>query len=156
MKMKFMFVGLCSIALLSACTTMRESTSTVLAVDSSVKQYPTVADLDVHEKVETTITWSFVPFNWGQPPLHQRQKNLTADIIKSRGADVLLEPQIVYTKQSYGMRTLTITGYPATFKNFRKATKDDLEALKVVAPPNEKKIYNVSQPWYKKIFNKFF
>ncbi len=156
MKAKYLFIGACVMTMFSACTTIRKSTSTTLAIDSGVMQYPTVADLDVHEKVETTISWGFVPFNWGQPPLQQRQDNLTADIIKSKGADVLLEPQVVYTKEPYGARTLTITGYPATFKNFRKATSEDLEALKVVTPPHEKKVYRVSQPWYKKIFDKIF
>lgn len=156
MKTKYLFIGACAIVMFSACTTTRRSTSTILAIDSSVKQYPTVADLDVHEKVETTISWGFVPFNWGQPPLQQRKENLTADIIKSKGADVLLEPQIIYTKQPYGLRTLTITGYPASFKNFRKATSEDLEALKVVTPPHEKNVYRVSQPWYKKILGNIF
>lgn len=156
MKTKYFFIGLCTMALMSACTTTRRSTSTTLSINSSVKQYPTVADLDVYEKVETTVSWGFVPFNWGQPPLQQRQENLIADVIKSKNADVLLEPQVVYAKQPYGMRTLTIIGYPASFKNFRKATSEDLEALKVVTPPHERKVYTVSQPWYKRILKNIF
>lgn len=156
MKLNRLFLGACVLVSMSACTTMRQSTSTTLGIDSNVYQYPTVADLDVHEKVETTVTWGFVPFNWGQPPLQQRKDNLTADIVKNNGADVLLEPQIVYTKQPYGTRTLTITGYPASFKNFRKATSEDLEALKVVTPAQETKVHRVSMPWYKRIFKKIF
>ena len=156
MKFKHSIFVICGLSMMFSCTTMKKSTSTTISVNSSVLQYPTVADLDVHKKAETTVKWGFVPFNWGQPPLELRQKNLTADMIKDANADILLEPQIVFTKQPYGERTLTITGYPATFKNFRKATNEDLEALKAVDKPSERKVHVISQPWYKKIIGKLF
>lgn len=154
MKRNFILL-LAGMALLAtSCSTVRKSTSTSMAVESGVYQYPTVADLDVKPKVEKQIVWNFVPFNLGQPSLENRKQNLKADIIKENGADVLLEPQIVYTKKPYGERTLTITGYPATFKDFRKATEADLKALEVVIPAPQMKVYNVSQPWYKRWFKK--
>lgn len=154
MKRNFILL-LAGMALLAtSCSTVRKSTSTSMAVESGVYQYPTVADLDVKPKVEKQIVWNFVPFNLGQPSLENRKQNLKADIIKENGADVLLEPQIVYTKKPYGERTLTITGYPATFKDFRKATEADLKALEIVIPAPQMKVYNVSQPWYKRWFKK--
>lgn len=156
MKAKYLFIAAFALFAMSSCTTIRRSTSTTAGVGTVVCQYPTVADLEVHKKVETTITWGFVPFNLGQPTEQQRLENLTAEVIKANGADVLLEPQVVYTKQPFAERTLTIIGYPASFKNFRKATRDDLEALKVVQPSSrETQIMNLSQPWYKKIVSKF-
>lgn len=140
--------------LLTSCSTMRKSTSTSLDVSSGVYQYPTVADLKVLPKVEKQITWNFVPFNWGQPALSLRKTNLIADIVKENQADVFLEPQITYTKKPYGERTLTITGYPAIFKDFRKANSEDLRALEVVLPAPKTKIHNVSEAWYKRPFHK--
>ena len=42
-----------------------------------------------------------------------------------------------------------MTGYPAKFKNFRKATPEDIEALSKVLPAQQQKVYKVSRPWYK-------
>ena len=75
-----------------------------------------------------------------QISVKQRKDNLKADIVKEANADVLLEPQVTYTKTPFGKREIEITGYPATFKNFRKATSEDLEALKAVSDSQEKQI----------------
>lgn len=139
----YSFIGL----FLSSCSTMKESTATDLRVISEIHQYPTVTDLNVLQKVDTVISWNYTPFNFGQPSLNNRETNLVADIIKSNGADVLLEKQVVYTKVPYGTRTLTVTGYPAKFKDFRKATKEDLEALRAIAPTQiqKKAVYQASE-----------
>ncbi|MDO4164426.1 MAG: hypothetical protein Q4D56_08575 [Bacteroides sp.] len=154
MKYNTLLLFVLAIALLTSCSTMRKSTSTTLEVSSGIYQYPTVADLQVLPKVEKEVTWNFVPFNWGQPSLDLRKQNMIADIVKENQADVFLEPQISYTKRPFGERTLVITGYPAKFKNFRKANGDDLRALEVIVPAPKMKVYNVSRPWYKKIFPK--
>ncbi len=145
---RILYLSLALTALLFAsCTTVRKTASTS-DIRTEVMQYPTVADLDVLPKVEQTITWNFVPFHWGQPSLDVRKTNLQAEVIKAAGADVLLESQFVFTKRSFGERTLTVTGYPAKFKNFRKATPEDLEALSKVIPAPQQKVYKVSRPWY--------
>lgn len=154
MKHNIILLTACMALMATSCSTIKESTSTSMVVESGVYQYPTVADLDVKEKVEKQIVWDFIPFNIGQPSLENRKQNLQAEIIKENNADVLLEPQVVYTKKPYGQRTLTITGYPASFKDFRKASDKDLEALKVVVPAPQMKVYNVAQPWYKRWFKK--
>ena len=155
-KINTLLAGIACIVLLASCSTLKKSTSTSLNVASGVQQYPTVVDLKVNNKIEKQLAWGFVPFNIGQPTLDNRKENLVADAVKENNADILLEPQMTYTKKSFGQRTLTLTGYPATFKDFRKATKEDLEALRSVAPfSSETKIYQVSKiPWYKRIFRK--
>jgi len=145
---RILYLSFVLTALLASCTTVRKTAATA-DVRAEVLQYPTVADLDVLPKVEQTVTWNFVPFNWGQPPLGVRKTNLQAEVIKNAGADVLLEPQFIFTKRSFGERTLTVTGYPAKFKDFRKATPEDIEALSKVLPPAERKVHKVSRPWYK-------
>lgn len=154
MKLNIILLFTCLTILFTSCSTMKKSTSTTMTVESGIYQYPTVADLDVKQKVEKQITWNFVPFNFGQPPLELRKSNLVADIIKENKADVLLEPQVTFTKKSFGERTLTITGFPASFKNFRKANQEDLKALEIIIPAPKMEVYNVTQPWHKKFFSK--
>ena len=145
--MKKSILLLACIAALTSCTVTQKTAVTAPVTDVVVKQYPTVADLKVKpQKVERTETWPFVPFNWGQPSMKVRKGNMVADMLAENGADVLLEPQTVFTKRFLGPRKLTITGYAATFSNFRKATKEDLEALDMDVPAHEKTVYNVAQP----------
>ncbi|MBQ8276860.1 MAG: hypothetical protein IJY00_00200 [Bacteroidaceae bacterium] len=88
----------------ASCTTV-ERTATTTPVQASVKQYPTVADLDVKpEKVKRTENWNFSLFNIGRPSLAQRKKNLVADMVEGAKADVLVEPQYSYTKKLFGPR----------------------------------------------------
>lgn len=130
------FAGI--VVFVASCTTV-ERTATTTPVQASVKQYPTVADLDVKpEKVKRTENWNFSLFNIGRPSLAQRKKNLVADMVEGAKADVLVEPQYSYTKKLFGPRSLTISGYPATFKNFRPATDRDLKALAQVDPSCER------------------
>lgn len=134
------------IALVStSCATLQKKTSTSVAVDTKVAQFPTIADLDVQSKVSKTVEWYWNPFEFMQISVKQRKENLKADIVKEANADVLLEPQVTYTKTPFGKREIEITGYPATFKNFRKATSEDLEALKAVSDSQEKQIVVVKK-----------
>ena len=144
--MKKSILLLACAAALASCTVTQKTAVTAPVTDVSVRQYPTVADLEVKpQKVERTETWPFVPFNWGQPTMKVRKGNMVADLLAENGADVLLEPQTVFTKRFLGPRKLTVTGYAATFSNFRKATKEDLEALDMAVPAHEKKVYNLAQ-----------
>lgn len=137
----------------ASCTTIKNTADTV-NVDAKVHQYPTVADLVVHEKVEVTKTWNFRPFHIGEPNMKYIKGNMIAEILKKAGADVLLEPQIIYSRTSFGERQYTVSGYPASFKNFRKATPADLAALRAEKPDHERTVYNVSTSWFKRLFNK--
>ena len=82
MKQKVVFLFVCIMILFSSCSVMKKSTSTSINVNSGVYQYPTVADLNVKQKIEKVVTWNFVLFNWGQPSLELRKSNMIADIIK--------------------------------------------------------------------------
>lgn len=141
MKSRILGIICGCILLLSSCTTIKK-TATTVAVDGSITTYPEVADLDVQKKISSTTTWKFVPFHLGEPKLSTAKGNLVAEVLQKYNADILLEPQFVYSKSSCGERELTVTGYPATYKNFRKATDDDLKALKICIEKNHKVNYN--------------
>lgn len=144
MKRLLFALTCCTLLVLSSCTTLTK-TATTADVQTGIYQYPTVADLDVKSKVESTKTWSFRPFHLGEPSLSLAKGNLIAETLKEQDADVILEPQFIFTRTSYGERRLTLTGFPAKFKNFRRASASDLEALKTNAQPNERTHYNVAK-----------
>lgn len=133
MRYNYIILLIACLGITSSCRTLKKSTSSSQNIEAVVKQVPTVVDLNVAPKVEKTVTWNYTLLPWGQPTFSDRKGNLIADMVKESGADILLEPQTTYTKVPFGQRTLTITGYPATYKNFRKATKEDLHAIEIVA-----------------------
>ena len=124
----------------SSCTTIKK-TATTAEVDNTVVTYPTVADLEVKGKTSKTMTWSFSPCHIAEPKLSTAKGNLIAELLEEQKADVLLEAQFSFQRTPYGERVLTVTGFPAVYKNFRKATKGDLDAIKAI-PANEKTAYN--------------
>lgn len=141
MKKIYSSIAICCTILVSSCTTIYKTADTT-DVKNHVSTYPEVADLDVQGKVTKTMTWSFRPFNLGEPNKTIAKGNLIADVLKENNADVLLEPQFRFEKTQYGMRALTVTGFPATYKNFRKATDEDLNAIKICTDSNKMKKYN--------------
>lgn len=141
---KSILLTLC-VVLFSSCQVTLRTGTTAPVEDIGVHQYPTVADLDVkEEKVTQTVEWNFVPFNLGQPSMKVRKSNLIAEMLQSHSGDVLLEPQTIFTKESFGKRTLTVSGFVGKFKNFRKASETDLKALAVGYKEAEKPVYNVA------------
>ena len=115
---------------MSSCSVTRK-TSTVRQIHPVVENYPTVADIKVGQKVSKTTSWNFSLFsNKIMDSRKIRTDNLMADLIKDCDADILFEPEAVYTKKSFGRRTLTVTGYPASLSNIRNASVSDLDTLK--------------------------
>ena len=141
-KIKYLLLtAACGLMLLSSCTTLKK-TSTAVDVNNGVYQYPVVAEMTVQQKVESSMQWSFRPFHIGEPKLDVAKGNLVADVLKHYNADVLLEPQFKFTKNAFGARLLVVTGFPATYNEFRKATDADLEAIKATQVFNEKEKLN--------------
>lgn len=153
MKRLFFALTCCTLLVFNSCTTITK-TATTADVQTGIHQYPTVADLEVKSKVESTKTWNFRPFHIGEPSLGLAKGNLIAETLKENDADVMLEPQFIFTRTSYGERCLVLTGFPAKFKNFRRASASDLEALKTNAQPNERTHYNVARRGLLKLFKK--
>ena len=155
--MKYNYIILSIVCLsLSSCKTLKKATSTTQNIEVNVNQYPTVVDLNVaQDKVEKTITWNYSLFKFFQPSYADRRDNLIADIVKENGADVLLEVQSTFQKVPFGQRTLTITGYPATYKNFRKAGKEDLRALEIMQEKTVTKKHQATRKGFvQKIFSR--
>lgn len=142
-----------ALLLVTSCTTVTK-TATTTDVNNSISSFPEVVDLEVQGKVTHTMTWNFRPFHIGEPKKSTARGNLIAETLKETNADVLLEPQFSFERVSYGERVLTVTGYPATYKNFRKATPADIEAIKACDKINEKNKYNMGTSGLFGIFKK--
>lgn len=137
---KLLSVALVCLFWLGSCTTIQKTASTA-DVEVNVWQYPMVADLEIApEKISQTTTWSGI---FSTMSYETRCDNLTAEMLNGADADVLVEPNYIHLKEFPGQHTLTISGFPAKFKNFRKATDKDLEALRVGNPD----IRLVSEPF---------
>lgn len=119
---------LVAVALVSSSCTSITKTSASTNVEASVEQYPLVSDLVVGQKISKTTTWPWLLLN--PISLTDRRDNLIADMLKEYNADVLVDIETQFEKSLFGRRSLTVTGYVATFKNFRNATEDDLHILK--------------------------
>ncbi len=138
---KILLIGVMALATLCSCTTVKK-TSYIAEVQTAVVQYPTVTELEVMEQATATVEWGWNPFR--RISLDTRKGNLVANLLKAKDADALPEEQFINESNGFS-GTLTVTGYPAKFKGFRKATEADLDALRAANPG----IYNVSKSKHK-------
>jgi hypothetical protein len=108
----------------ASCTTT--STITTKQMDiygSGIIQYPVVADLEVSEHKVTGTAQA----NRGHS-LEAIRNNAVADALKKADADVLIEP-VFESVTNWGITTVTVTGFPGTYTNFRQATENDIYVL---------------------------
>lgn len=114
----------------------------VIAISTEAKKTPTQSDRGV--EVETTITAVSaaeliisddrvsLSTSWGPKiisptNLEQRKENLIVELCRKVGADVLVDPQFTYTRRILGGGRLSVSGYPAKYKNFRSMTDKEID-----------------------------
>lgn len=119
--MKQILLGLLLIISVSSCSLLRTSTSTTMNVDSSLTS-TTTADLQVSD---VKISYTYYPKKQERKAgLNHVISNAVAAALKENGnADILVERQYeaVFKLRMLGkkIKSVTITGYPATYKNFK-------------------------------------
>lgn len=161
MRKNIYLILLLLVTLFASCTTIKKTSSTA-DVASSVYTHPVVADLDVMPvKAEKTFTWNFFPFNIGEPDIEDVKQNVTAELLAENGADVLVERQFIFTRETWGLRSMTVTGFPAKIKNFRNATPEEISILEAVhnqdctngvAVKNEGGTWSIITGFFKNLF----
>ena len=126
---KFLLVAAAAIALTS-CTTVSHTAHTE-DVETQVYNL-TVADMDVSkDKVSKTTSWNWTPLS--TVSVEAQKEKATAELLQEKKADVLVEPQYIVKRRGlFRGGEVTVTGYPATYRNFRTMTKDDAEAIATV------------------------
>ncbi|GAB4281663.1 MAG: hypothetical protein Kow0068_06180 [Marinilabiliales bacterium] len=122
-NMKKLFIFSTLITLLSSCSVMKTSTSKALDIyGAGVIQIPVVVDLEVSEKKVTGSSEGY------SSNIESIKQDAIADALKSSNADVLVEPKFE-TETSGGITKATVTGFPATYKNFRSLKEEDIKLL---------------------------
>lgn len=124
MKNIYLFIAV-SILFLASCTSQHAiTTKTADIYGAGVIQKPVLADMEVkEEKTSATI-------NARGKRINDDLKNqAVAEAVKKSNADVLVEPRFESTIKGRKI-TLTVTGFPATYKNFHTIKQDEVELLK--------------------------
>ncbi len=124
--MKRIFSGLLLIITL-ACCSKKLTTNTAKTLNvygAGVIQKPVIVELDVKQtKVTATVNGKL------GSNIETLKSEAVSAAVKNAGADVLVEP--TYTIVSgRGTSTVTVTGFPATYKNFRDIRIEDVPLIK--------------------------
>lgn len=119
--------GIFLITFLASCSSMKSTTNTAKTLGvygAGVIQKPVIVELDVKQaKVSSTVTGKF------GSNLEVLKSEAVSQATKTAGADVLVEPYYTIVNQR-GTSTVTVTGFPATYKNFRDITAADVPLIK--------------------------
>lgn len=113
----------------SCSSTLQITNSTAKSTDiasTGVYHRPVVADLSVREK---KIEAEVISDSYDDVLGDLKQKAIVKALKKVNG-DVLVEPKYQIVKAG-NRKTVTVTGYPATYNNFRNATFEDMDLILV-------------------------
>lgn len=128
--MKKIISGLAIVILLislGACSGMKSTTNTAKTLPiygAGVIQKPVIVELDVKQtKVSATVNGKL------GSSIETLKAEAVSMAIKNAAADVLVEPSYTIVSNSR-TSTVTVTGFPATYKNFRDITIEDVPLIK--------------------------
>lgn len=146
-----------SLALFAACKTTETTTQHYVKYDESSAYYlelqgkgfvtPLIGDINVSnerisfEQVFTNnLTEAEVKSGY-TPAIVEYMKNYTmTQAAIANNADIIVSPLIdVKTSKDYTTITVKVTGYPARYTNFRNATKEDFELMRLCEKANAEK-----------------
>lgn len=123
---KYMTLAAGALLTLSSCSTI---THTQQAVPVNTEVYSlTVADLNVKPKAETTVEFKWNPLS--TVSLAAQKKTAAATLLNEADADILVEPKYEVTRRGlFRGGSVTVSGYPAKYSNFRTMTQSDAEKI---------------------------
>ncbi len=129
----------------------QESSARNLEPEHLMLLTPLVADLEVTpRKVEHTETKAFeniVLTREAISMMSELKKIALSRAAKAYNADVMVGTTIDIMTNANGRLEITVTGYPAVYRNFRNANAADLDIIKLgnsipISNPNERVILN--------------
>lgn len=124
--MKKMITVLAIGVLFASCSTRTTNTSKTLNIyGSGVIQKPVIVDLDVKPNKVTASVKGKQGSN-----IEILKAEAVSMAVKNAQADVLVEPTYTIVSNR-GSHTVTVSGFPATYKNFRDITLEDVPLIKV-------------------------
>lgn len=142
-------------AIFSSCITNRATVVTT-ATTAPIRTITTVADVNVSDN---RISYTYIPSKADAKRLSKTQllNNAIYMALKNNGnADVLLQINYYITKRNVvfvrRINSITVSGYPAKYTNFRKPTKEDYENFERL-PQNAKDPFS-NTAFFGRIFHK--
>lgn len=126
MKKNILLIIIVATTFLTSCAVYKSKTSKTIDIyGAGVINKPVLVDLDVKEKKATGIANAKKRL-----PLEIIKQNAIANALKNENADVLVEP--IFETEIYRRNiTVTVTGWPATYKNFRSIQAEDVPLIQV-------------------------
>lgn len=112
------------VAVLTSCAILTTRTTKVMKVaHQEIIQNPVVVDLEVKETKVSGIAEGKA--NLGLEAIKQEA---LVKALEQTNADILVEP-VYKTQRKFRKITVNVTGYPASYKNFRPMKESDLSIL---------------------------
>lgn len=119
---KVLFISLCLVASVCffSCTTESKTFVSTTSRTLEPKIYPILADLDIKTQKVTGV-YNYECDNGEFVDENVLKSNAVYQALKEIKADILVAPQYQVTTKTMGRQyiTVTVTGYPAFYKNFR-------------------------------------
>lgn len=139
MKKIIYSIPLIALLFTSCATTSTGSSKSLDIVGPGVLHLPVVADLEVsQQRVSYSKTFS-VTGEVGSTAKNE----VIRELLKQHNSDVLIEPIFESTKSGAKLE-LTVTGFPAKYKNFRTIQKSDIELIEATPGFIQKAEENIS------------
>ncbi|MBS4057881.1 MAG: hypothetical protein KGZ82_11235 [Bacteroidales bacterium] len=125
MKAKIVVLLISLSLVFTSCATLKTKTTKTMDIyGDGVIQMPIIVDLNVSEvKAETKISSQSLSID-------DLKNEAVADLLKKADADVLIEPKFEVVING-SMNTVTVSGFPASYSNFRQIQLSDVELLNV-------------------------
>lgn len=129
MKKIVLFAAVLLLAV-SCSTQMATYSAKTASLPYSIKAVPMTSELNVSEtKVSAEVKDKKGMFK------KTAEDWAVSEALKKVGADILLEPRYEYTYDNNKLVAVKVSGYPATFANFRQMTAEDAETINKLNSP---------------------
>lgn len=117
----------CATLFLMSCSSVSKySSGKTIDITPTIVQKPTVADMQVNDQKVTGSHSGKIKTT----PFESIKNEAVANALKTTNADVLVEPRFETTVDG-SLTTVVVSGFPATFKNFRPMKNEDIPLMKI-------------------------
>lgn len=139
---RFIIIALAA-SVFASCAVTKTHSSRTATVSSEITQMPTVVELDVADKRETSdvFEWANRMFSFKRRiGVKEKTQEAIAQILERTDADILVEPKVSVDRRIKPFATdytLSVSGYPAKYTAFRTASVEDIETVNALRKPAE-------------------
>ncbi len=120
-------IAILSVIILASCSSIKSTTNTSKTLSiygSGVIQKPVIVELDVQQATVTATSRGKLGTS-----VETLKAEAVSSAVKNANADVMVEPTYTIVNER-GITTVTVKGFPATYKNFRDIKTEDIPLIK--------------------------